>query len=79
MVWVIVLIVIAVLGLAMVIGYAVWLAHKTSDVFGELSVLGDRLGQFGEIISCLEIPEPDFDADDPADQDKIVSATNDVR
>lgn len=79
MVWIIVLIGIAVLGLAMVAGYAVWLAHKTSDVFSELSVLGDRLGQLGEIISGLEFPEPSFDADAPADQDKMVSVTNDVR
>lgn len=79
MVWVIVLIVIAVLGVAMLVSYAVWLAHKTSDVFGELSVLGDRLGQFGQIIARLEFPEPGFDAGAAADQDKIVSATNDVR
>ena len=79
MVWVIVLVVIAVLGVAMVVGYAIWLAHKASDVFGELKVVGDRLGQLSEILGRLEFPEPAFTIDDPADQDKIVPATNDVR
>lgn len=79
MLWVIVMIVIAVLGLATVVGYAIWLAHKASDVFSELTVVGGRLGRLAEIIGGLQIPEPAFQAADPADQDKIVSATNDVR
>ncbi len=79
MVWVIVLVVIAVLGVAMVVGYAIWLAHKASDVFGELKVVGDRLGQLSEILGRLEFPEPAFNIGDAADQDKVVPATNDVR
>jgi hypothetical protein len=51
--WVVVFLVIALGGLAMLVGYAVWLAHKTADVFSELRVvgkLGDELtGMLAEI------------------------------
>ena len=42
MVWVIVFGGIALAGLGMVICYAVWLAHKSSDVWSEVSMLADR-------------------------------------
>jgi hypothetical protein len=46
-VWVFVFGGIALAGLVMLIAYAVWLAHKASDVMSELGVLADRGGPAG--------------------------------
>ena len=57
MIWVFVFGGIALAGLIMLVGYAIWLAHKASDVFGELKVLGKRSEQLLEIASRIQIPE----------------------
>ncbi|HEY9264540.1 MAG TPA: hypothetical protein VIP98_07670 [Microlunatus sp.] len=57
MIWVFVFGGIALAGLLMLVAYAIWLAHKASDVFGELKVLGKRGEQLLEIASQIEIPE----------------------
>ena len=49
MLWVVVFVGIAVAGLVMVGCYAVWLAHKTSDVLSELGVLADQAGRLAEL------------------------------
>ena len=56
-VWVFVFGGIAVAGLVMLIAYAVWLAHKASDVMGELSVLADRGDQLAELLGQIQVPE----------------------
>lgn len=56
MLWVFVFGGIALAGLVMLISYAVWLAHKTADVLGELSVFSERLGQFGRLVAQIQMP-----------------------
>ena len=56
-VWVFVFGGIALAGLAMLVGYAVWLAHKASDVMSELGVLADRGDQLAELLGQIQVPE----------------------
>lgn len=56
MVWVLVFGGIAVAGLAMVVGYAIWLAHKASDLFSELEMLGTRAEELAAVLDLLELP-----------------------
>jgi len=56
-VWVFVFGGIALVGLVVLIAYAVWLAHKTSDVMSELSVLADRGDQLTELLGQIRVPE----------------------
>jgi hypothetical protein len=58
MVWVFIFAAIALLGLGMLIGYAVWLAHKASDLFSEVSVLGDRAGELMGLAAQIGMPNP---------------------
>ena len=63
-IWVLIFTGIALGGLVMVSCYAVWLAHKTSDVLSELAVLADRAGQMAELASEIGVPEtPRYPAD----------------
>lgn len=57
MIWVIVFAAIGVAGLLMLIGYAIWLAHKTSDLFAEMKVLGKRGGEFARIAGQIRMPD----------------------
>ncbi|MBO0810829.1 MAG: hypothetical protein J2P23_02155 [Microlunatus sp.] len=57
MTWVFVFGGIAVAGLIMLVGYAIWLAHKASDVFAELRVLGRRTEQLAELAARIQVPE----------------------
>jgi hypothetical protein len=72
--WVLLFIGIALAGLAMVVGYAVWLAHKTSDVLSEVAVLGELGGQLGELVSQVSAPRsprgPDRSRDLPEVDDR---------
>lgn len=52
--WVLLFGLIAVGGLAMVIGYAVWLAHLASDVFSELEMLGRRAEELAELLARIQ-------------------------
>jgi len=61
--WVIVFGSIGVAGLVMLAGYAVWLAHKLSDVASEVTVLGDRIGQLGVLLGQIQLPGRDLGAD----------------
>jgi hypothetical protein len=56
-VWVFVFGGIALVGLVMLIAYAVWLAHKASDVLGELRVLADRGDQLAGLLGQIRTPE----------------------
>ena len=50
MVWVIVFGGIALAGLVMLISYAVWLAHKASDVWSEVDMLAVRANELAELV-----------------------------
>jgi len=54
--WVFVFGGIAVAGLVMLVGYAVWLAHKTADVLSEATVVSERIGALGLLASQIEMP-----------------------
>jgi cytochrome b subunit of formate dehydrogenase len=54
--WVVVFLVLALAGLVMLVGYAVWLAHKTADVLSELRVLGRYSGQLAEMLAEIRVP-----------------------
>lgn len=58
MIWVLVFGGIALAGLAMLAGYAVWLAHLASDVFSELEMLGKRAEELGALLQQVhpELP-----------------------
>lgn len=58
MLWVIVFLVLALAGLAMLVGYAVWLAHRTADVLSEVGVLTERAAQLGDLLAQIQVPEP---------------------
>ncbi len=73
MVWVFVFGGIALAGLVMLVCYAVWLAHKTSDLFSELGMLSNRAGQLMGLAAQISMPRlaPD---DSPYDRDLAVSS-----
>ena len=56
-VWVLVFGGIALVGLVMLIAYAVWLAHKASDVLSELAVLAERGDQLAGLLGQISVPE----------------------
>jgi hypothetical protein len=56
-IWVLIFGGIALAGLVMLVAYAIWLAHKASDVFAELRVVARRGGQLADIAAQIEIPE----------------------
>ena len=56
MLWVVVFLAIAVAGLAMLVGYTVWLAHKTADVLSELGVLADQAAQLADLLGEVRMP-----------------------
>ena len=57
MVWVIVFGGIGLAGVIMLISYAVWLAHKASDLFSELDMLAVRAGEFADLVAEIRLPE----------------------
>jgi hypothetical protein len=58
MLWVVIFGLLALAALAVLVGYAVWLAHKTADVFGELAELAERAGQLGDLLAQIRVPDP---------------------
>lgn len=54
--WVILCLSIAVAALLSATCYAVWLAHKTSDVWSEVNVLVDVVGRLGDLASNIKVP-----------------------
>jgi hypothetical protein len=57
MIWVIVFVGIGLAGLVMLISYAVWLAHKASDLFSELDMLAVRAGELSDLLAQIRVPE----------------------
>jgi len=54
--WVVLFVVIALAGLAMLVGYAVWLTHKTADVLNELLILGKQADQLAGLLAQIRVP-----------------------
>ncbi|MEZ5128058.1 MAG: hypothetical protein R2703_06090 [Micropruina glycogenica] len=57
MVWVLIFGGIALAGLITVASYAVWLAHKASDLFSELQMLGKRAEELAALVSQIQLPD----------------------
>ncbi|RCK71442.1 hypothetical protein DT076_03250 [Desertihabitans brevis] len=55
--WVWVFVVIGVVGLLSLVGWAVWLFHKAADVWSEIAMLGRRAEELGSLLEQLR-PEP---------------------
>ncbi|MGO1384011.1 MAG: hypothetical protein ACTHWA_00925 [Arachnia sp.] len=56
MIWVYIFGGIALAGLVSVVSYAVWLAHKASDLFSEVRMLGQRAEEAGELLNRIQLP-----------------------
>jgi hypothetical protein len=68
MVWVIVFGGIALAGVVMLISYAVWLAHKASDVWSEVDMLAARANELAELVGQIEVPDRAFQPDWSSDR-----------
>ena len=55
-IWVYVFLGIGLAGLVTAISYAVWLAHKASDLYSEVRMLGRRAEEAAELLARLELP-----------------------
>jgi len=55
--WVVLVLVLALGALAVLVGYAVWLAHKTADVLSEVGQLADQAGQLVDLLAQIQPPE----------------------
>lgn len=53
MIWVVVFGGVALAGLVTVVSYAVWLAHKASDLFSEVHMLGQRAAEASELLAAI--------------------------
>ncbi len=58
MLWVVVFLLLALAALALLVGYAVWLAHKAADVLSEVGQLAEQGGQLADLLAQIELPEP---------------------
>jgi hypothetical protein len=67
MVWVIVFGGIALVGVVMLVSYAVWLAHKASDVWSEVDMLAVRANELAQLVGQIQVPDrtvrPDWSSD----------------
>ncbi len=62
--WIIVVVAIAVLGLGLLIWYAVRLTRLVADLAGEVATLADQGGQLLDLLASVQIPDgPDGDLD----------------
>lgn len=56
MIWVIVFVGIALAGLISAVSYAVWLAHKASDLYSEVRMLGRRFEEAAILLGGIGLP-----------------------
>ena len=56
MMWVLIFAGIALAGLVTVVAYAIWLAHKASDLFSELQMLATRAEEPADLVSQVQLP-----------------------
>jgi len=57
MMWVLIFFGIALIGAITVASYAVWMAHKASDLFSELQMLGTRAEELAALVSQVQLPK----------------------
>lgn len=57
MVWVVVFVAIALAGLLMVIGFAVWLMRKASALLAEVGVLAERADELAGLVAQIQPPD----------------------
>ncbi|MCC2593164.1 hypothetical protein LKO27_07035 [Tessaracoccus sp. OS52] len=55
MIWVYVFLGIGLAGLVTAVSYAVWLAHKASDLYSEVRMLGRRAEEAAELVGRLQL------------------------
>lgn len=55
-IWVLIFGGVALVGAVTVISYAVWLAHKASDLYSEVRMLGQRAEEAGELLGRIQLP-----------------------
>ena len=56
MIWVLIFGGVALLGMVTAVSYAVWLAHKTSDLYSEVRMLGKRAEEASELLGRIALP-----------------------
>ncbi len=56
MIWTLVFGGIALIGVVTLVSYAVWLAHKVSDLYSEVRMLGQRAEEVGELLGRIQLP-----------------------
>jgi CHASE3 domain sensor protein len=55
--WVVLVLVLAIGALAVLVGYAIWLAHKAADVLSEVAQLADLGAQLADLLAQVGPPE----------------------
>ncbi|HET9872559.1 MAG TPA: hypothetical protein VFP89_08200 [Propionibacteriaceae bacterium] len=73
MFWVVIVGVLALGGLAVVVGYGYWLAHKAADLASEVGVLGQRADELLDLLGQIKLWEPAL-GPDPAHNPRTVHA-----
>lgn len=76
--WGWVMAIIAVVLVAMLVGFAVWLWRLLTDIYAEVSVLGRRAGQVADLLATIDLT-PLEHADAPAGIRQGVGAESRVR
>jgi CHASE3 domain sensor protein len=66
--WVVLVLVLAVGALAVLVGYAVWLAHKAADVLNEVGRLADLGTQLADLLAQIQPPETVLPAAAPSER-----------
>ncbi|MDO5735395.1 MAG: hypothetical protein Q4P15_02860 [Propionibacteriaceae bacterium] len=56
MIWVLIFGGVALLGAVTAVSYAVWLAHKASDLFSEVRMVGRHAEEAGELLGRIQLP-----------------------
>ena len=56
MFWLLIFGAIALAGVAMLVAYGIWLAHKAADLLSELGVLGQRVAELGDLVAQVGVP-----------------------
>ena len=56
MLWLFVFGGVALISVVSTISYAVWLVHKASDVYSEVTMLGRRADEAAELLGMIQLP-----------------------
>lgn len=55
-IWVLIFGGVALLAVVTAVSYGVWLAHKVSDLYSEVRMLGQRATEAGELLGRIQLP-----------------------